>query len=82
MLSKDIFFTFLVAFAVPEADEQEMDDEGAEDADEVQEANVEQREVRRSNRQRHPPDRYRDYVWKLKGEECSDDVTSGVGFDT
>ena len=65
-----------------EADEQEMDDEGAEDADEVQEANVEQREVRRSNRQRHPPDRYRDYVWKLKGEECSDDITSGVGFDT
>ena len=63
-----------------EADEQEMDDEGAEDADEVQEAKVEQREVRRSNRQRHPPDRYRDYVWKLKGEECSDDVTSGVGF--
>eukprot|EP00731_Ephydatia_muelleri_P003073 Em0001g3073a len=50
-----------------EADEQEMDDEGAEDADEVQEAKVEQREVRRSNRQRHPPDRYRDYVWELKG---------------
>ena len=65
-----------------EADEQEMDDEGAEDADEVQEAKVEQREVRRSNRQRHPPDRYRDYVWKLKGEECSDDVTSGVGLGT
>ena len=65
-----------------EADEQEMDNEGAEDADEVQEARVEQREVRRSNRQRHPPDRYRDYVWKLKGEECSDDVTSGVGFGT
>ena len=44
-----------------------MDVEGAEDADEVQEAKVEQREVRRSNRQRHPPDRYRDYVCKLKG---------------
>eukprot|EP00731_Ephydatia_muelleri_P018998 Em0011g1038a len=65
-----------------EADEQEMDVEGAEDADEVQEAKVEQREVRKSNRQRHPPDRYRDYVWKLKGEECSDDVTSGGGFGT
>ena len=56
--------------------EQEIVDEGAEEAPEVQEENVAQRpELCRSSRPHHPPDRYGDHVWKLKGEQCSGRVT-------
>eukprot|EP00731_Ephydatia_muelleri_P019570 Em0012g395a len=49
--------------------EQEIVDEGAEETPVVQEENVAQRpELRRSSRPHHPPDRYGDHVWKLKGK--------------
>eukprot|EP00731_Ephydatia_muelleri_P031447 Em0022g961a len=43
---------------------QEIVDEGAEETAVVQDKNVAQRP-------HHPPDRYGDHIWKLKGEKCS-----------
>ena len=53
--------------------EQETVNQGAEETPVVPDENVAQRpELRRSSRPHHPPDRYRDHVWKLKGEKCSE----------
>eukprot|EP00731_Ephydatia_muelleri_P020775 Em0013g502a len=56
--------------------EQETVNQGAEETPVVLDENVAQRpELRRSSRPHHPPDRYHDHVWKLKGEKCSERVT-------